>query len=98
MTFKITITDEQPRFNANALGRSTSAENDMVRNLLKRLVINGQWGKVSGYADKKSAEAGAKAARRENASNKGQGWYVKAATQKENDGTFSLFIRKVSIE
>lgn len=95
---KITITEEQPRYNPSALGRATSPENDKVRNLLVRLVINGQWGKVSGYADKKSAEAGAKASRRENASYKKQGWYVKAVTQKEDDGTFSLFIRKVSTE
>lgn len=96
--YTISITDEQPRYNPNTRGRATSPDNDTVRGLLNRLIINGNNGKISGYPDQKTADAGAKAARRDNGSAKKRGWYVKAATQKEDDGTFSLFICKVSTE
>lgn len=97
--YRISITDEQPRAPAQGGKGREKEENAVARALLDRLVINGRWGKISGYETEELAKNGARAIYKESVK-RGQDekWRARTRIQRENDGTFSLFVRRTSLD
>lgn len=96
--YRISIGDEEPR-DPNRFGRGNEkAENAYARNLLNQLVINGRWGKVEGYETEDGAKNGARAVYKVSAKHgRQEGWRAETRIQDESDGTFSLFVRMISL-
>lgn len=91
MNLRISITNEEP---ARPNGGSS---NEPIIELLRQLEVGGRWGKVSGLPDENRVAAIQSAANYHGTKlSKSGDWGVITRSQRESDGTYSVFIRKVS--
>lgn len=93
LQLKVSITNEEPR---KRMVRS--APNEAVIELVRQLPLNGKWGKVGAIPNQKRVASVQAAANYHGRRLSNGDWFVVTQSQKEDDGTYSVFIRKVTEE
>lgn len=89
MQLRVSITNEEPR------NRTTeSASNEPIIELIRQLSVEGKWGKISDLPNEKRVAAIQSAANYHARRLSEGAWSVITRSQKEDDGTYSVFIRK----
>lgn len=93
MRLRASITNEEPR------SPSVSHSHGAVVELIRQLEIDGRWGKLSGIEDQPQVASIQAAANYHGGKLAAQsGWGIITRSQREEDGSYTVFIRKVNKE
>lgn len=89
MQLRVSITNEEPR---NRLAEANS--NEPIIELIRQLSIDGKWGKIADLPNEKRVAAIQSAANYHARRLTDGTWSVITRSQKEIDGSYSVFVRK----